>query len=110
MKNQNELLRTLSILGKRQRERCKTSNEFILGKHAPQAIWPWLLQRMDQAGSNDKVRIVLLVIYRHLVYTFGNDAPETIFDYKSLLVSSLRPTLNTATLKVLKSSKYFHLF
>jgi len=55
---------------------------------------------MDQAGSNDKIRIVLLVIYRHLVYTFGNDSPTTIFDYKSLLVSSLRPTLNTATLKV----------
>jgi hypothetical protein len=76
---------------------------FILGKHAPQAIWPWLLQRMDQAGSNDKIRIVLLVIYRHLVYAFGNDAPTTIFDYKSLLVSSLRPTLNTATLKVFYS-------
>lgn len=55
---------------------------------------------MDQAGSNDKIRIVLLVIYRHLVYAFGNDAPLTPFDYKSLLVSSLRPTLNTATLKV----------
>jgi hypothetical protein len=55
---------------------------------------------MDQAGSNDKIRIVLLVIYRHLVYTFGNDSLTTIFDYKSLLVSSLRPTLNTATLKV----------
>jgi hypothetical protein len=55
---------------------------------------------MDQAGSNDKLRIVLLVIYRHLVYAFGNDAPSTPFDYKSLLVSSLRPTLNTATIKV----------
>ncbi|CAF2850281.1 unnamed protein product [Rotaria sp. Silwood2] len=86
VKNQNELLRTLSILG----------------KHAPQTIWPWLLQRMDQAGTNDKVRIVLLVIYRHLVYAFGNDAPSTPFDYKSLLVSSLRPTLNTATLKITK--------
>jgi hypothetical protein len=64
---------------------------------------------MDQAGSNDKIRTVLLVIYRHLVYTFGNDAPETIFDYKSLLVSSLRPTLNTATLKVLESSRGFRL-
>lgn len=84
VKNQNELLRTLSIIG----------------KHAPQTIWPWLLQRMDQAGSNDKLRIVLLVIYRHLVYTFGNDPPTTPFDYKSLLVSSLRPTLNTATVKV----------
>lgn len=58
---------------------------------------------MDQAGSNDKIRIVLLVIYRHLVYTFGNDSLTTIFDYKSLLVSSLRPTLNTATLKVFYS-------
>ncbi|CAF3370662.1 unnamed protein product [Rotaria sp. Silwood1] len=86
IKNQNELLRTLSILG----------------KHAPQAIWPWLLQRMEQAGTNDKARIVLLVIYRHLVYAFGNDAPSTPFDYKSLLVSSLRPTLNTATLKITK--------
>ncbi|CAF1509821.1 unnamed protein product [Rotaria magnacalcarata] len=86
IKNQNELLRILSILG----------------KHAPQSIWPWLLQRMDQAGTNDKVRIVLLVIYRHLVYAFGNDAPSTPFDYKSLLVSSLRPTLNTATLKITK--------
>ncbi|CAF0851318.1 unnamed protein product [Rotaria sordida] len=86
IKNQNELLRTLSILG----------------KHAPQNIWPWLLQRMEQAGTNDKLRIVLLVIYRHLVYAFGNDAPSTPFDYKSLLVSSLRPTLNTATLKITK--------
>jgi len=65
---------------------------------------------MDQAGSNDKVRIVLLVIYRHLVYTFGNDAPTTIFDYKSLLVSSLRPTLNTATLKVFYYLKIFLFF
>ncbi|CAF3625117.1 unnamed protein product [Adineta steineri] len=86
VKNQNELLRILQILG----------------KHAPQTIWPWLLQRMEQAGSNDKLRIVLLVIYRHLVYAFGNDAPSTPFDYKSLLVSSLRPTLNTATLKITK--------
>ncbi|CAF0757506.1 unnamed protein product [Adineta ricciae] len=86
VKNQNELLRTLQILG----------------KHSPQTIWPWLLQRMEQAGSNDKLRIVLLVIYRHLVYAFGNDAPSTPFDYKSLLVSSLRPTLNTATLKITK--------
>ena len=88
----------------REREREENSSKyfhgFIIGKHAPQTIWPWLLQRMDQAGSNDKVRTVLLVIYRHLVYTFGNEPPETIFDYKSLLVSSLRPTLNTATLKV----------
>ncbi|UJR27309.1 hypothetical protein I4U23_008603 [Adineta vaga] len=86
VKNQNELLRTIQILG----------------KHSPQTIWPWLLQRMEQAGSNDKLRIVLLVIYRHLVYAFGNDAPSTPFDYKSLLVSSLRPTLNTATLKITK--------
>jgi hypothetical protein len=80
---------------------------YFLGKHAPQSIWPWLMQRMDQAGSNDKLRIVLLVIYRHLVYAFGNDAPSTPFDYKSLLVSSLRPTLNTATLKVLHSLHFF---
>ena len=55
---------------------------------------------MDQATTNDKLRIVLLVIFRHLVYAFGNDPPSTPFDYKSLLVSSLRPTLNTATIKV----------
>lgn len=71
-----------------------------LGKHAPETIWPWLILRMEQAGSNDKVRTVLLVIYRHLVYAFGNDAPTSIFDHKSLLVSSLRTTTNTATLKV----------
>lgn len=65
---------------------------------------------MDQAGSNDKVRIVLLVIYRHLVYAFGNDAPETPFDYKSLLVSSLRPTLNTATIKVMAIIRNSFLF
>jgi hypothetical protein len=65
---------------------------------------------MDQAGSNDKLRIVLLVIYRHLVYAFGNDGPSTPFDYKSLLVSSLRPTLNTATLKVFYSLNIFLLF
>jgi len=86
VKNQNELLRTLSILG----------------KHSPQDIWPWLLHRMEQSGSNDKIRTVLLVIYRHLVYTFGNDPPSTIFDYKSLLVSSLREVINTATLKITK--------
>ena len=55
---------------------------------------------MDQSTTNDKLRIVLLVVFRHLVYAFGNDPPSTPFDYKSLLVSSLRPTLNTATMKV----------
>ena len=65
---------------------------------------------MDQAGSNDKLRIVLLVIYRHLVYAFGNDAPSTPFDYKSLLVSSLRPTLNTATVKVRSSPTVIALY
>ena len=72
----------------------------LAGKHAPQTIWPWLLQRMEQASSNDRLRIVLLVIYRHLVYAFGSDPPSSPFDHKSLLVSSLRPTLNTATIKV----------
>jgi len=65
---------------------------------------------MDQSSSNDKLRIVLLVIYRHLVYAFGNDAPSTPFDYKSLLVSSLRPTLNTATLKVFFFLKIWFFF
>lgn len=55
---------------------------------------------MEQAGSNDKVRIIILVIYRHLVYAFGNDTLSNIFDHKSLLVSSLRTTTNTSTLKV----------
>lgn len=74
-------------------------------------IWPWLITRMEQAGSNDKLRIVLLVMYRHLVYAFGNDAPVSIFDHKSLLVSSLRTTTNTATLKVnqLKINQFYSL-
>lgn len=72
----------------------------VQGKHDPPTIWKLLLQRMDQSASNDKLRIVLFVIYRHLVYAFGNDPPTTPFDYKSLLVSSLRSSLNTATPKV----------